>query len=153
HAYFGQKDAQQVMVIRRMALDLALPTEVIGCPTVREPDGLALSSRNARLSVAGRRQAAALPRALRLMRELADAWTGDTAAIRRAGLAELRTAPGLVMDYLAVVDGATLEPIPVIVPGARALAAVVLDDVRLIDNAVLAPGPETDGWERDGVRD
>ncbi|MDQ3695430.1 MAG: pantoate--beta-alanine ligase [Chloroflexota bacterium] len=152
-AYFGEKDYQQLQVVKRLHADLALPGEIVACPTVREADGLALSSRNARLSMTGRRQAAALPRALRLMRELAGGGTGDTDTIRRAGLAELRTAPDLVVDYLAVVDGATLDPIPRIIPGARALAAVILDEVRLIDNAALAPGPETEGGERDGLRD
>jgi pantoate--beta-alanine ligase len=116
-AYFGQKDAQQVAVIRAVLRDLDLPVRLRVVPTVRDPDGLALSSRNARLSPAERAQALALPRALA---------TRD----RAAALAILREA-GLEPDYVEVAD---LEP--------RALAAAVrVGSTRLIDNVTLDPPP------------
>ena len=141
-AYFGEKDYQQLLVVRRMHADLALPGEIVGCPTVRDADGLALSSRNARLSPDDRRHAAAIPRALSRMADLAAA--GETGADRllAAGRRELGTVPGLAVEYLAVVDGATLEPLTTVRAGARALAAVRLGGVRLIDNVALAPRAE-----------
>lgn len=152
-AYFGEKDYQQLLVVRRLHADLALPGSIVAGATVREPDGLALSTRNARLSPAGRRQAAAVPRALHLMRDLAGVGIVETAALQRAGHDALRTAPDLVVDYLAVVDGETLEPIAHLIPGARALAAAALDGVRLIDNVALVPVSEPPGGAAHGVRD
>jgi pantoate--beta-alanine ligase len=152
-SYFGEKDYQQLRVVQRLHADLALPGTIVACPTVREPDGLALSSRNARLSVAGRWQAAAVPRTLRQMRDQVAAGTHDAEELLRAGRNELQQAPDLSVDYLAVVDGDTLEPIPTVVPGARALVAVVLDGVRLIDNVALAPVPQEQGKEPHGAHD
>lgn len=136
-AYFGQKDAQQVMVIRRMALDLALPTEVITCPTIREADGLALSSRNVHLSPPERAAAPVLRRALLAAR---DAWTtgersGD--ALRRAMRDVLATEPLAEPDYVSVADGATLAELDVIDGPALLSLAVRFGSTRLIDNEPL----------------
>ncbi len=105
HAYFGQKDAQQVMVIRRMARDLALPTQVIACPTVREPDGLALSSRNVHLSPSARAAAPVLHRALVAARA---SWAGGerSADVLRTRMRDVLAAEPLAdVDYVSVADG------------------------------------------------
>jgi pantoate--beta-alanine ligase len=137
-AYFGEKDFQQLAVIRRLHADLNLSGEVIGVPTVRDHDGLALSSRNARLSVEERRQAAVVPRTLFAMRDLASSGETSTGAMLNAGHRVLSETPELEIDYLAIVDPATLEPIEHIMPGARALIAVRAGATRLIDNIALA---------------
>lgn len=137
-AYFGQKDYQQLRVVTRLARDLDLSTEIVGCPTVREPDGLALSSRNVFLTDATRPRALGLSRGLRAaQRAYAD---GERIGERleAAILRELRTAD-LSVDYAAVVDADTLEPLEQVDRPARALVAARLDAVRLIDNAALPP--------------
>ena len=137
-AYFGQKDAQQVMVIRRMAIDLALPTEVVTCPTVRERDGLALSSRNARLKPEERSAAAVLRRALLAGRA---AWeSGDRSAesIRAAVSAELAREPLARPEYVSVADAATLIEVERVDGPALLSLAVRFGDTRLIDNEPLA---------------
>ncbi len=139
-AYFGEKDFQQLQVVRRLHADLALPGEIVGCETVRDPDGLALSSRNSRLSPDERRQAVIVPCALRRMADLAAAGEADVARLIAAGRAELTIAPPVEVEYLAVVDPDTLEPLAVVVPGARAIVAVHLGAVRLIDNVALVAG-------------
>jgi pantoate--beta-alanine ligase len=136
-AYFGQKDAQQVMVIRRMAIDLALPTEVVACPTVREPDGLALSSRNARLTPAERSAAGVLRRALLAGRA---AWeSGDRSAksIRAAVSAELAREPLARPEYVSIADAATLAELERVDRPALLSLAVRFGDTRLIDNEPL----------------
>jgi pantoate--beta-alanine ligase len=140
-AYFGMKDYQQVQVIRRMALDLALPTEVVPCETVREPDGLAMSSRNARLSPAGRAAAPVLRRALLAGAERVRAGTRDAAAVREAMVAVLGTEPAAIVDYVSVADPDTLHELDAVV-GRRALLSLAarIDDVRLIDNERVGPG-------------
>jgi pantoate--beta-alanine ligase len=138
-AYFGEKDYQQLQIVRRLHTDLALPGAIIGCPTVREADGLALSSRNVRLNATAREQAAVIPRALTLMARLAETGERDADVIIATGFAELKRTPELSVDYLAVVDGASLEPLTTVIPGARALFAGVLAGVRLIDNVELLP--------------
>lgn len=136
-AYFGEKDYEQLVVIRRMVADLDVPVEVVGCPTVREPDGLALSSRNAYLSATGREQALALSRALFAARE---AWDGDAATARDVLRRTLEAAPGVQLDYAEVCDAETLEPLEGVVPGpARALVAARVGGARLIDNIRLDP--------------
>ena len=135
-AYFGQKDAQQVMVIRQMARDLAIPTQVIACPTVRETDGLAMSSRNVHLSPAERAAAPVLRRALLAAR---DAWaagerSGD--ALRATMRDALATEPLATAAYVSVADGQTLaelERVPDGVPSLLSLA-VRFGSTRLIDN-------------------
>ena len=139
-AYFGEKDYQQLLVVRRLHADLALPGAIVGCPTVREPDGLALSSRNARLSPDERRQAVAIPRALFRMADLAAAGETDATRLVEAGRRALAAALDLTEEYLAVVDGATLEPAPVVRSRSRAIVAARLGGVRLIDNVALLGG-------------
>lgn len=134
HAYFGQKDAQQVMVIRRMALDLAIPTEVIACPTVRESDGLALSSRNVHLTPEERAAAPVLRRALVAAR---DRWAGgerSADALRATMLDELGSERLAVVDYVSVADGSTLLELDRIDGPALLSLAVRFGETRLIDN-------------------
>ena len=135
-AVFGEKDFQQLAVIRRMVRDLAIPTEVVGVPTVREADGLALSSRNAYLSDAERQRAVALPSALRFARAaildgapVPAALEDAKELLRRAGFARI--------DYLALVDSETLEPIEAVGGSNRLIAAAVIGSTRLIDNLAV----------------
>jgi pantoate--beta-alanine ligase len=134
-AYFGTKDYQQVQVIRRMALDLALPTEVVALPTVREPDGLALSSRNARLSPEGRAVAPVLHRALQAGSAAVETGEREASAVRQAMFRELATEPAVTPEYVSVADPDTLAELDR-VTGRRALLslAAFVDGVRLIDN-------------------
>lgn len=141
-AYFGEKDYQQLTMVRRLHRDLRLPGRIAGCPTVRDADGLALSSRNGRLTPLQRAQASVIPRALFRMASLATSGNRDAASVIEAGRAELATAPDLAVDYLAIVDPQSLEPLGEVVPGARALVAVRLGEVRLIDNLELVPGTD-----------
>jgi pantoate--beta-alanine ligase len=137
HAYFGQKDAQQVMVIRRMARDLALPTEVIACPTVREPDGLALSSRNVHLGPAERAAAPVLHQALEAA---ADRWrAGERSAdeLRRAMLAVLADEPLAAVDYVSVADALSLAELARLDGPILLSLAVRFGSTRLIDNELL----------------
>jgi pantoate--beta-alanine ligase len=147
-AYFGQKDAQQVMVIRQMARDLAIGTEVVSCPTVREPDGLALSSRNVHLSREQRAAATVLRRALLAAR---DAWaSGDRSgdALRGRMRDVLATEPLADVDYVSVADMGTLEELETVDRPALASMAVRFGETRLIDNEILdvdaAPDPGTE---------
>jgi len=136
-AYFGQKDAQQVMVIRQMARDLALPTEVVTCPTVREADGLALSSRNARLTPDQRAAATVIWRALSAAR---DAWNGgerSAEALRQRMSSELATEQTAVVEYVSCADGLTLHELDTIDGPALLSLAVRFGEVRLIDNELL----------------
>jgi pantoate--beta-alanine ligase len=139
-AYFGLKDYQQVRVIRRMALDLALPTEVVALETVRDPDGLAMSSRNARLSPAGRTAAPVLRRALVAGAARVRAGERDAVAVRAAMLAVLATEPMADVDYVSVADPETLEELATIRNGALLSLAVGIEGVRLIDNERVVPG-------------
>ncbi|MEW6226255.1 MAG: pantoate--beta-alanine ligase [Chloroflexota bacterium] len=139
-AYFGLKDYQQVRVIRRMALDLALPTEVVALETVRDPDGLAMSSRNARLSPAGRSAAPVLRRALLAGGARVRSGERDAGAVRAAMLAELATEPMADVDYVSVADPETLEELATISNGALLSLAVGIEGVRLIDNEQVVPG-------------
>jgi len=135
-ALFGEKDFQQLAVIRRLVADLGLPVEIVGVPTVREADGLALSSRNAYLSPGERERAVALPDALKAAR---DAIRGGTAvgAALRAAKQSLVEAGFLRIDYLALVDAATLEPLEQPKGEMRLIAAAVIGTTRLIDNIAV----------------
>jgi pantoate--beta-alanine ligase len=137
-SYFGEKDFQQLAVIRRMHADLLLPGEIIGCPSVRDRDGRALSSRNARLSPDERAAAAAIPQALYTMRDAADDGETDSGRLVARGRTIIDAQPLLTLDYLAIVDEQTLEPLGVLRSGSRALVAVVARDTRLIDNLAIA---------------
>ncbi|HEX8026219.1 MAG TPA: pantoate--beta-alanine ligase [Candidatus Limnocylindrales bacterium] len=138
HAYFGQKDAQQVLVVRRMATDLAIPTEVIALPTVREPDGLALSSRNVHLSAEERAAAPVLRRALVAARDLwlAGERSGDMLRGRMREI--LATEPLGDVDYVSVADLDALRELDVVDRPALASLAVRFGSTRLIDNEILA---------------
>jgi pantoate--beta-alanine ligase len=136
-SYFGEKDFQQLAVIRRLHADLNLSGEVIGVPTVRDADGLALSSRNVRLSSEERRQAAAIPRALFAMQAAAASGEGSSSALIDLGRAVLAEEPDLVCEYLAVVDPATLEPIDDVFACGRVLLTVRAGQTRLLDNVAI----------------
>jgi pantoate--beta-alanine ligase len=139
HAYFGQKDAQQVMVIRRMARDLALPTDVIACPTVREPDGLALSSRNVHLGPDERVAAAVLHRALLAAGDRWRAGEHSGAALRAQLEVVLRSEPLANPDYVSVADPLTLVELDQVDGAALLSLAVRFGSTRLIDNELLEP--------------
>lgn len=137
-AFFGQKDAQQVAVVRRMVTDLSIPVEVVGCPTIREPDGLAVSSRNAYLDDAERKAAPVIHRCLGAGRaSLED--LGEPAAAESAMLEALRGEPLVRVEYAAAVDPASFGP-PV--PGGQVLliVAATLGRTRLIDNLPIDVG-------------
>jgi pantoate--beta-alanine ligase len=136
HAYFGQKDAQQVMVIRQMARDLAIPTEVIACPTVREPDGLALSSRNVHLSAEERAAAPVLRRALVAARDRWAAGERSAIVLRDTMRDALAAEPLATPAYVSVADGRTLRELERVAEGEPALLslAVRFGSTRLIDN-------------------
>ena len=137
HAYFGQKDAQQVMVIRQMARDLAIGTEVIACPTVREPDGLALSSRNVHLSPEQRAAAPVLHRALLAARARWEAGERSAEALRDVMWETLTAEPLAEVDYVSVADGATLAELERVDGPALLSLAVRFGTTRLIDNEPL----------------
>lgn len=141
-AYFGQKDAQQAVIIKKMVRDLHMPLEIVVCPIVREADGLARSSRNVYLNPEERRQATVLNRALeeaeRSLRSGAEGCR-DTGFLRRRIECEIREMPLADIDYVEILDAETLESIPLILPGKTALAAVAVrfGKTRLIDNRIL----------------
>lgn len=136
-AYFGQKDAAQVALLRRMVEDLRLGTEIVVCPIVREADGLALSSRNVYLSEAERRQALVLSRAVRTAERLFAAGEREARVLVAAARAEFAREAAVRVDYLELVDWATLEPVDRAVAGSLFAVAAWVGTTRLIDNAVL----------------
>jgi pantoate--beta-alanine ligase len=135
-ALFGEKDFQQLAVIRRMVADLNIPVEIIGVGTVREADGLALSSRNAYLSDEERRRAVALPNALTAARQAIRSGAPVCSAVQEAKQA-LIEAGFLKIDYLALVDAATLEPLDAAAGDMRLIAAATIGTTRLIDNLAV----------------
>jgi pantoate--beta-alanine ligase len=136
-AYFGQKDAQQLAVIRRMVRDLDLPVEVVGCPIVREPDGLAMSSRNSYLTPAERRAAPVLHRALCAARDRFVSGVRDGDALRATMRAVLDEEPLARTDYVSVTDPATLREMAQVDGPVLLSMAVFLGKARLIDNLLL----------------
>lgn len=138
-AYFGEKDYQQLALIRQMVTDLNFDVRILGVPTVREADGLALSSRNALLSPEQRQQALALHRALQLARNAADAGEHQSAAIRARALAEL-TEAGVEPEYFELVDPDTFTAVERIDGTALAVVAARVGGVRLIDNDTIQNG-------------
>lgn len=139
HAYFGQKDAQQVLVIKRLVRDLNVPVEIVTCPTVREADGLAMSSRNARLSPDARAQALGLSAALATVQLLTTNGERRAALLQAAGT-RILAAHGIddaSVDYLAIVNAETLEPLDTVTDGALVAVAAHVGGVRLIDNILL----------------
>lgn len=137
-AFFGQKDAAQVAVLRRMVADLRLATEIVVCPIVREADGLALSSRNIYLSAQERVQALTLSRAIREAETLFASGERRAASFIEAARATFAAVPEIRVDYIELVDWATLEPIELAVPGSLFAVAAYVGSTRLIDNAILA---------------
>jgi pantoate--beta-alanine ligase len=137
-AYFGQKDAQQVAVIQRMATDLNIPVRIEVCPTVREPDGLAMSSRNARLSAREREQALALHRALTGAATLVREGVSDAQDLLRRARSEMETR-GVQPEYVALVDPTDFEPLQRLSEPALLAIAARVGDTRLIDNVILEP--------------
>ena len=136
-AYFGQKDAAQLAVLRQMARDLNFNVEIVACPIVRDADGLALSSRNKYLSKTGRTQALALRRALLGMEQMIAHGGRSSAALIQEGMRILSTESGVRVDYLAVVDAQTLLPVKQAKPGTLIAVAAWVENTRLIDNFVL----------------
>jgi pantoate--beta-alanine ligase len=135
-AYFGEKDWQQLQVVKRMVADLLLPLEIVGIETVREPDGLAMSSRNRFLSAQER---ATAPVLYSVLREAAKVLVGGLAAGDvLAGARASLERQGFAVDYFTLVDGPGLAPIEVAVPGSRLIAAARLGSVRLLDNVQAA---------------
>jgi pantoate--beta-alanine ligase len=142
-AYFGRKDAQQCRIIQQMATDLNLDTEVVVSPIVREPDGLALSSRNAYLSPDDRRVATALYRSLEGLRAEISAGQRDAAHLIAAARRVLDSEPGVKTDYVEIVDAESLEPITLLRNRSLALIAARVGKTRLIDNALIEPDADT----------
>jgi pantoate--beta-alanine ligase len=138
-AYFGQKDAQQARVIEQLVRDLNLPVRIEVCPTVREPDGLAMSSRNAHLSTEERTRALALHKALEALAETVAGGVHDPQAARAPALAALQKA-GVEPEYLEIVDKHTLAPVSRIDGEALALIAARVGATRLIDNYTIKDG-------------
>lgn len=136
-AYFGQKDFQQSLVIRRMVCDLNIPIEIQVCPTIREPDGLAMSSRNRYLSESERGQAIALSRGLRAAQQQFRDGVASAATLKQTIEVSLREAGISRIDYVAIVDGATLQPVESASSNTVALIAAPVGTTRLIDNAFL----------------
>lgn len=138
-AVFGQKDAQQLWLIRRMVRDLNFPVEIVAGPTVREPDGLAMSSRNTYLDPASRKDALCLRNALDIAEKMFGSGERDAGKLKRAMGGYLATVPSAQVDYVEIVDWETLEPVERIVRPALAALAVRVAGVRLIDNTLLTP--------------
>jgi len=138
YAFFGQKDAVQVAVLRRMVRDLDMDVELVVCPIVREADGLAMSSRNVYLTAEQRQQALVLHRALMRVQLAADQGERDAVKLRRIGEQVVAEEPQARLDYFAIVDPETLEPIANVTRGALIAVAAYFGSTRLIDNILLA---------------
>jgi pantoate--beta-alanine ligase len=136
-AFFGQKDAAQVAVLRSMVRDLNFDLELVVCPTVREPDGLALSSRNRYLSAEERARALALSTALNVISATYRAGQKSVAPLLEAGRSVLATEPEVRVDYLEIVNAESLLPLTEAVPGALVAVAAYIGNTRLIDNTIL----------------
>jgi len=136
-AFFGQKDAVQVAVLRKMASDLNLDVELVVCPIVREADGLAMSSRNAYLTPEQRQQALVLHRSLMKVQAAAEAGERDAAKLIEIGKQVIAEEPGARLDYFAIVDPNMLDPVADISRGALVAVAAYLGTTRLIDNVLL----------------
>ena len=137
-AFFGQKDAAQVAVLRRMVADLRLATKIVVCPIVRESDGLALSSRNVYLSPAERAQAAILNRTIRHVESLVAAGQRHASALIAAAREIFATEPAVRVDYIELVDWDNLQPIDTASPGSLFAVAAWVGATRLIDNTILS---------------
>ncbi len=138
-AWFGQKDYQQALVIQRMVADLNVPVEIRICPTVREPDGLAMSSRNRYLSPESRQKATILWRALCAVKEQVSSGQKDTALLAAHLRSMIMAVPGTTIDYVAFVDPQTLQPVRRVDRPVLVALAVRIDGTRLIDNELVSP--------------
>lgn len=136
-AYFGQKDAQQLAVIKRMVKDLSVDTEIVGCPIIRESDGLAKSSRNTYLNPEERKAALILSRSLKLGRELIENGEIDSKAVIKAISDSISTEPLAKIDYVDVVDFDTITPVEKIGKSVLVAIAVYIGKTRLIDNFII----------------
>jgi pantoate--beta-alanine ligase len=136
-AFFGQKDAAQVAIIRRMARDLNFPVEIVACPIVREAGGLAMSSRNAYLDPQQRQQALVLHRALMRVKKSWEAGERSSSRLEAVGREEIATEKAVRLDYFEIADPDTLEPIDNVSSGALVAVAAFLGPTRLIDNILL----------------
>jgi pantoate--beta-alanine ligase len=145
HAYLGRKDAQQVRIVQQVVRDLNLETEIVVCPILREPDGLAMSSRNAYLKPEERRVATVLSRALDAARKEMAAGTRDALQLQAAMRRVLDSEPLATPDYVEIVDAGTFEPVTRINRPCYALLAVFLGSTRLLDNMLIEPMPGNPG--------
>jgi pantoate--beta-alanine ligase len=136
-AFFGQKDAAQVAIIRRMVRDLNIPVEVVVCPIVREPDGLAMSSRNAYLDTQQRKSALVLYRSLLYVQNLFQQGERNAGTLTKAGMKILGEEPSVRLDYFEMVNPETLEPVGEITRGTLVAVAAYVGTTRLIDNILL----------------
>jgi pantoate--beta-alanine ligase len=138
-AFFGQKDAAQVAIVRRMVRDLCLPVEIVACPIVRESDGLAMSSRNSYLDSQQRKQALILHRSLMLVKNMVDRGERNTAKLIAAAREEFSREPSVRLDYFEIVDPDSLDAVKDVQQGGLVAVAAYVGKTRLIDNLVL-PG-------------
>ncbi len=138
-AYFGEKDYQQIQVIKRMVRDLYMPVTIVAVPTVREADGLALSSRNSYLSPTERQAARVVPRALQAAQQLVEQGELEVANLHNAIEQAVAAQPLARLQYFEIVDPETLAPMRILTHEARALIAVFIGQTRLIDNTSLLP--------------
>lgn len=136
-AYFGQKDAQQLAIIRRMVRDLNMDIEIVGCPIVREEDGLAKSSRNTYLNEEERAAALILSKAVFLGQKMAADGETDTAVIKKAMIEKVESEPLAKIDYVEIVDGLSMQPVDKIESSILAAMAVYIGKTRLIDNFII----------------
>lgn len=136
-AYFGQKDAQQLAIIRRMVRDLNMDIEIVGCPIVREEDGLAKSSRNTYLNEEERAAALILSKAVFLGQKMAADGETDTAVIKKAMIEKVESEPLAKIDYVEIVDGLSMQPVDKIEGSILAAMAVYIGKTRLIDNFII----------------
>jgi pantoate--beta-alanine ligase len=136
-AFFGQKDAAQSVIIRRMARDLNLPVEIVVCPIVREPDGLAMSSRNAYLSPQERKSALVLHRALTAAKSLFEKGERNAPALIATGRRVMAKERGVRLDYFEIVDPDLLTPVPELERPVLVAVAAIVGTTRLIDNILL----------------
>ena len=138
-AFFGQKDAAQLAIIRRMVRDLNLPVEIVVCPIVREADGLAMSSRNAYLDPEQRKKALVLHRSLMRVREMVERGERDASKLASAGREEFAAETSVRLDYFEIVNPETLDPVKNVSEGALVAVAAYVGATRLIDNLCLNP--------------
>jgi len=136
-AFFGQKDAQQAIVIKRMVADLNMPLQIVVRPTVRQPDGLAVSSRNQYLNEQQKKDAALIYKSLQKCRQMVDAGTTDTRKIITEMRKILSRAPSIMIEYVSIVDAETIQTIDHIAGKVLAAVAVKIGQARLIDNILV----------------